>query len=88
MKIGTGKDNIRNFAIYFVGVLFSRISQHAKIFNSDPDAWMRLVYAILVVQYTVHVQMSEWYWFLSPLLSSIANLTTRENVLKSQFAEN
>ena len=43
------------YAIYFAGVLFSRISrvgcysriyQHTKIFTSDPDAWMRLVYAI------------------------------------------
>ena len=43
------------YAIYFAGFLFSRISrvgcysriyQHAKIFTSDPDAWMRLVYAI------------------------------------------
>ena len=51
---------------------------------------MRLVYAILVVQYTVHVQgritnfakvlkMSEWYWFLRRLLSSlITNLTILE----------
>ena len=60
---------------------YPQIEQHAKLFTSDPDAWMRLVYAILVVhtQYTVHVQMSEWYWFLRPLLSSsIANLTTHK----------
>ena len=70
-----------------------------KIFTSDPDAWMRLVYAILIVQYTVHVQgrianISIWkwvnykYWFLHPLLSSIANLITRKNVLKSPFSKN
>ena len=34
------------------------------------------------------LKMSEWYWFLRALLSSIANLTTRENVLKSRFAKN
>ena len=81
---------------------YSRIQRHAQIFASNPDAWMRLVYAILVhvVQYTVHVQgrianfafwkwVNDKYWFLRPLLSSsIANLTTRENVLKSRFAKN
>ena len=37
----------------------------------------------------MHMQMSEWYWFLRPLLSSsITNLTTRENVLKTRFAKN
>ena len=55
---------------------------------------MRLVYAILVVQYTVHVQgrianFAFWKWFLRPLLSSsITNLAARENVLKSRFAKN
>ena len=47
MLIGT-KSTV--YAIYFAGFLFSRISwvgcysriyQHAKIFTSDPDAWMR-----------------------------------------------
>ena len=61
---------------------------------------MWLVYTILVVQYTVHVQgrianfafwkwVNDKYWFLRPLLSSsIANLTSRENVLKSWIAKN
>ena len=90
------------YAIYFAGFLFSRILRVGCIceFNNtwkiylryrgmNATPGMRLVYAILVVQYTVHVQMSEWYWFLRPLLSSlIANLTTRENVLKSRFVKN
>ena len=70
-------------------------SNTRKIFTSDPDAWMRLVYAILVVQYTLHVQgrianfvfwkwVNDKYWFLRPLLSSsIANLTSRKNVAKN-----
>ena len=46
------------YAIYFAGFLFSRISrvgcysriyQHAKIFTSDPDAWMRLVYEYIAL---------------------------------------
>ena len=53
----------------------------------------------IVVQYTVHMQgrianfafwkwVNDEYWFLRPLLSSIANLTTRENVWKSRFVKN
>ena len=65
-----------------------KIYLRSRHMNATPG--MRLVYAMLVVQHTV--QMSEWYWFewfLSPLLSSsFANLTTRENVLKSWFAKN
>ena len=66
------------YAIYFAGVLFLRISrvgcysqiqQHAKI-NLPPIPMQECdlcnTYAILVVKYTVHVQMSEWYWFLRP----------------------
>ena len=47
------------------------------------------VYAILVVQYAVHVQMSEWYWFLRPpsMIALLLDLTTRGNVLKSRFAK-
>ena len=76
------------YAIYFAGVLFSRISrvgcysriqQHAKI-NLPPIPTQECnlcMYAILVVQYTMHVQMSEWYWFLRPP-SMIALLLDRE----------
>ena len=60
------------YAIYFAGVLFSQISrvgcfsriqQHAKInlppIPSSQHKNVTCVYAILVVQYTVHVQLSE-----------------------------
>ena len=38
-----------------------------------PDAWMWLVYAILVIQYTVHMQrriatFAFWKWVIAPLL--------------------
>ena len=47
---------------------------------------MGLVYAILVVQYTVHMQMSEWYWFLRPP-SRIVLLLDREFNLSQKHLE-
>ena len=73
------------YAIYFVGpgFYFREFRESGAIceFNSTqkylppirPDAWMWLVYAILVVQYTVHVQgriatFAFWKWVIALLL--------------------
>ena len=51
------------------------------------------VYAILVIQYTASARAREYRYFCLLKMndcsdpSSIANLTTRENVLKSRFAK-
>ena len=81
------------YAIYFAGVLFSRvgcysrIQQHAKI-NLPPIPTHECDLCIRNSCSTVHMQMS--FSDLRPWLlsSSIANLTTRGNVLKSWFAKN
>ena len=99
-------------AIYYIchifrgGFIFanfaSRIRQ-AKVFASNPDAWMRLVYAILVAYSTQCtckagsiILPSENEWMISTDFcvhcsprSGIYNVTTCtcENVLKSRFAK-
>ena len=58
---------------------FQHFQQLAKI-NLPPiptQEYDLCTYAILVVHYTVHVQMCEWYWFLRPP-SMIALLLDRE----------
>ena len=83
--INPGKYCIRH--IFRKGIIFANFVSRVVFANSTtvktnlppiPTQECDLcIYAILVVQYTVHVQMSEWYWFLRPP-SMIALLLDRE----------
>ena len=77
------------FANFASRVLFWNLSTHQNIYLRSRRMNATCVRKTSSIQYTVHVQISEWYWFLRPLLSSsIANLTTHENVLKARITKN
>ena len=86
------------FTNFVIWVLFANLTTCKNIYLRSWRMNATCVRNAIVVQYTVHVQgrianfpfwkwVNDKYWFLRPLLSSIANLTTRKNVLKSRFAK-